>query len=134
LNISQKLQEFGVYWLEEPLWYDDVRGHAALARSFRTPIALGEQLYNVGDFRNFIEAEAMHFVQADAMRLGGVTEWWQVADLAFAYRLPVAPHIGDMMQVHLHLSLAHIACTVLEYIPWLRKCFEDPATVKDGVF
>ena len=134
LSIAQKFHEFDVYWLEEPLWYDDIRGHAALARSIQTPIALGEQLYSLDDFRNFIDAEALHFVQADAMRLGGITEWWQVADLAFAYRLPVAPHIGDMMQVHLHLSLAHNACTVLEYIPWLRECFEDPATVKDGEF
>jgi len=134
LSIARKFSEFDVYWLEEPLWYDDIRGHAALARSIQTPIALGEQLYNVDDFKNFIEAGAMHFVQADAMRLGGITEWWQVADLAFAYRLPVAPHIGDMMQVHLHLSLAHNACTVLEYIPWLRECFEDPATVKNGEF
>jgi L-alanine-DL-glutamate epimerase-like enolase superfamily enzyme len=36
--------------------------------------------------------------------------------------------------VHLQLCFAHPACTLLEYIPWLRDCFEEPATVEDGYF
>jgi len=123
-----------VYWLEEPLWYDDMEGHAALARAIPVPIALGEQLYTLDDFARFLRAGAVHYVQPDAVRLAGITEWWQVADLALAHRLPVAPHIGDMMQVHLHLAIAHRACRILEYIPWLRECFAEPASVRDGFF
>jgi L-alanine-DL-glutamate epimerase-like enolase superfamily enzyme len=74
------------------------------------------------------------YVQPDAVRLAGITEWLMVADLAFAYRLPVVPHIGDMAQVHLHLATAHPSCDLLEYIPWLKDCFEDPATVSEGYF
>ena len=39
-----------------------------------------------------------------------------------------------MMQLHLHLAIAHPGCEMLEYIPWLRECFEEPATVEDGCF
>lgn len=134
INTGRHLRDYDVYWLEEPLWYDDLAGHARLARSIETPIALGEQLYMRDSFRDFIQAGAVHFVQADAVRLAGITEWWQVADLALAHHLPVAPHIGDMMQVHLHLTIAHPACSLLEYIPWLRDCFEEPATVEEGFF
>jgi L-alanine-DL-glutamate epimerase-like enolase superfamily enzyme len=134
LNVGRHFAEHDVWWFEEPLWYDDVPGHAALARGISTPIALGEQLYALDDFRDFIGAGAVHFVQPDAVRLAGVTEWWQTADLALAHRLPVVPHIGDMMQVHLHLVIAHAACSLLEYIPWLRACFEEPATVEEGYF
>lgn len=134
LQIGRHFADYEVYWFEEPLWYDDVGGHVALARHLATPIALGEQLYTLDDFRNFIQAGAVHFVQADAVRLAGITEWQQVADLALAQRLPVVPHIGDMMQVHLHLALAHPACSMLEFIPWLRDCFEEPATVSEGAF
>ena len=132
IQYGRRLAEFDVLWLEEPLWYDDCQGHAQLARAIETPIALGEQLYSLDHFRQFISSEAVHYVQPDAVRLGGITEWWQVADLALSYRLPVAPHAGDMVQIHLQLALAHPACTVLEYIPWLRECFEEPAVVKDG--
>lgn len=134
LSFGRKLKSYDVYWFEEPIWYDDVAGHATLACALTTPLALGEQLYRLDDFRNFISAGAVQFVQADAVRLAGITEWWQVADLALAHRLPVVPHIGDMMQVHLHLSIAHPACKLLEYVPWLRECFEEPASVKDGYF
>jgi L-alanine-DL-glutamate epimerase-like enolase superfamily enzyme len=134
LRIGRRLGDFDVYWLEEPIWFDDLPGHARLAGALETPIALGEQLYTVDAFRDFIAAGAVHFVQADAVRLAGISEWWRVAELAHAYRLPVVPHIGDMMQVHLHLALAHPACTLLEYIPWMRDCFVEPATVEDGRF
>jgi len=134
MQFGRKCKDYDVFWFEEPIWYDDVQGHAALARAIETPIALGEQLYTLDDFRNFTLAGAVHFVQADAVRLGGITEWWQVADLALALHLPVAPHVGDMMQVHLPLALAHRACTLLEYIPWTRECFVEPASAKDGVF
>lgn len=134
LRVGGRLKDYDVFWLEEPCWYDDVESHATLASKLETPVALGEQLYSVDAFTQFIRARAVHFVQPDAVRLAGVTEWLRVADVALAHHLPVAPHIGDMMQVHAHLAFAHPACCFLEYIPWLRECFEEPATVQDGRF
>ncbi len=134
LRACRRLDSMEVYWIEEPIWYDDVEGHATLAREVRTPIALGEQLYRLDDFRAFIGAGAVHFVQADAVRLAGITEWWRVADLAHQHGLPVVAHIGDMAQVHLHLSIAHPACRMLEYIPWMRECFEEPVALQHGYF
>ena len=130
--LGRRLGDFDVGWFEEPIGFDDVPGHAALARSIDTPIALGEQLYRLADFRNFIAAGAVHVVQPDVVRVAGVTEWWQVADLALAHHLPVVPHVGDMGQVHLQTAIAHPACALLEYIPWIRDCFEEPITVQDG--
>jgi L-alanine-DL-glutamate epimerase-like enolase superfamily enzyme len=134
IEIGRRLGDFDVVWFEEPIWYDDLAGHAQLARSIDTPVALGEQLYRLDDFRNFIAAGAVQFVQPDVTRVAGITEWWQVADLALAHRLPVAAHVGDMAQVHVHTCLAHSACNLLEFIPWIRECFIDPATVRDGAF
>ena len=133
-RLGGRLKDFGIAFFEEPLWYDDVIGHRRLAESIDTPIALGEQLYVLDHFRTFLDARTVHYVQPDVVRLAGITEWWQVADLALAHRLPVVPHVGDMMQVHLHCTIAHAACTMLEYIPWLRDCFEEPATVQEGRF
>lgn len=133
-RIGKRLADFDVVWFEEPIWHDDVAGHATLARSIDTPIALGEQLYRLDDFRNFISAGAVKFTQPDVVRLGGITEWRQVADLALANGLPVAAHVGDMGQIHEHLCIAHDGCTILEYIPWIRDCFVEPATVRDGSY
>lgn len=127
-------EPFDLFWFEEPTWYDDVGSHAQLARATSIPVALGEQLYSVDAFRSFIDAEAVAYVQPDVTRLGGITEYIQVADTALAKRLPVVPHAGDMSQVHVHLSYWHPASSILEYIPWIREHFAEPATVVDGVY
>ena len=127
-------EDSDVYWFEEPLWYDDVKGHAALARATSIPVALGEQLYTQDAFSEFFHQQAVHWVQPDVTRMGGLTEVLRVCETAHSLRLPVAPHAGDMSQVHVHLSYAHPACQVLEYIPWIKDCFTEPADVVDGGF
>ncbi len=134
LRFCRGAAPFDVFWFEEPLWHDDVKGHAQLARSTHIPVALGEQLYTADAFSEFFAQRAIHWVQPDCTRMGGLTEVIQVCDAAHAFRLPVAPHAGDMSQVHVHLSYAHPACEVLEYIPWIKDCFTDPAEVVDGHF
>ena len=134
IRIGNRLGDYDITWLEEPIAFDDVHGHQRLAQSISTPIALGEQLYMSAQFRDFIHAGAVDYVQPDVVRLAGVTEWWQVADLAHCYQLPVMPHVGDMCQVHQHLCIAHPACQLLESIPWLKNWMKHPAQVQDGFF
>ncbi|MFM8609612.1 MAG: mandelate racemase/muconate lactonizing enzyme family protein [Burkholderiaceae bacterium] len=134
LRFCRGAEELDLYWFEEPLWYDDVRSHAELARATRIPVALGEQLYTTEAFAEFFQQEAIHWVQPDVTRMAGITDVWRVCETAHSHRLPVAPHAGDMSQVHVHLSYAHPAVGVLEYIPWIKDCFTDPAEVVDGHF
>lgn len=134
IRLGRHLPDYDVLWFEEPIWHDDLEGHRRLAESIETPIALGELLYTTDDFRNFIHASAVHYVQADAIRLAGISEWWQVADLAHAYRLPVVPHAGDMAQIHLQVAIAHPACTMVEYIPWLQPAMEQPVQIRGGYY
>ncbi|QCI63625.1 hypothetical protein E8M01_04855 [Phreatobacter stygius] len=77
---------------------------------------------------------AVHFVQPDVTRLAGITEYIRVADIAHGARLPVVAHAGDMSQVHVHLAYWHPASAMLEYIPWIKDCFEEPIAVVDGDF
>ncbi len=129
-----RAEAFDVFWFEEPMWYDDVASHAALARATSIPVALGEQLYTADAFAAFMDAGAVHYVQPDVTRLAGITEFLQVADAAHARRLPVAAHAGDMSQVHVHLSFAHPATAMLEYIPWIKDHFVEPIRVEHGDF
>lgn len=134
INACKRLADHAVTWIEEPIAFDDVNGHKRLAEISPVPVALGEQLYMVEQFRDFINAGAVHYVQADAVRLAGVTEWWQVADLSLCNRLPVVPHVGDMCQLHIQLCIAHSACNLLEYIPWLKDWMKYPAKVEAGFY
>ena len=134
LRFCRGAEELDLYWFEEPLWYDDVRSHAELARASCVPVALGEQLYTTAAFAEFFQQGAIHWAQPDVTRMAGITDVWRVCETAQSHRVPVAPHAGDMSQVHVHLSYAHPAIAVLEYIPWIKDCFTDPAEVVDGHF
>ena len=129
-----ELANFDVTWIEEPIYFDDVEGHRRLAEAIQTPIALGEHIYTAAHFRQFIQCGAVHYVQPDVVRLAGVTEFLEVAEMAQNAGLPVAPHVGDMAQVHQHLCFAHAACNLLEYIPWLSAWMENPARTQDGYY
>ena len=132
IQYGSRLADFDVTWFEEPLWHDDVKGHAYLAQAIATPIALGELLYNRDQFREFVTAQGVHYLQPDASRCGGITGLWEIADLGLAHNIPVSPHHGDMMQAQLHVVIAHSGCDQLEFIPWALQCFEEPICVKGG--
>lgn len=134
LRFCRAAEPLDIFWFEEPLWYDDVASHAKLARATSIPIALGEQLYTLDHFNAVLDAGALHWVQPDVTRLAGITETLQVMDLAYGKRLPAAPHAGDMSQVHVHLAHSHPCVALLEYIPWIKDAFVEPADVKDGGF
>jgi L-alanine-DL-glutamate epimerase-like enolase superfamily enzyme len=131
---APRFEQFEVGWLEEPLDPDDVEGHALLARATRIPIALGEHVYTRTQFREFIGRAGIGVVQADCTRLGGVTEWLAVAELALSHHVPVIPHHADMMRVHQHLGAGHAASPMIECIPWLQELFEEPADIVGGTF
>ncbi len=134
VRFCREAEPYHIFWFEEPMWYDDVHGHAELVKKTTIPIALGEQLYTSDAFQAFIEADAVHYVQPDITRLGGVTEFLTVADLALGRRLPVAPHAGEMGQVHVHLAYHHQACRIMEYIPWIKDAFEEPVSIRAGSY
>lgn len=138
VSICQKLSVMHPYWIEEPTHPDDIIAHRMLADSIRPfKIALGEHVPNRIVFKNYLQTKCAGFIQVDAVRVAGVSEFITVSLLCKQYGVPVVPHVGDMGQLHQHLvlfnhiSLGHEAL-FLEYIPHLRKHFLFPAQVADG--
>lgn len=138
ISICERLRDLKLFWVEEPTHPDDVLAHRLLAKAIApTRIALGEHVPNRIIFKNYLAAEALHFVQVDCTRVAGVSEFLTVSLLARQAGLPVIPHVGDMGQVHQHLVLFnHIAmgheAIFLEYIPHLAEYFKHPAVVESG--
>ncbi len=128
------LEEVAMDWVEEPLHADDLEGHATLQRATRLDIAAGESIYSYQQFASFIAGDALRVVQVDVTRVGGVTEWLQVAAHAAARGLRVAPHAGDMMQVHQHVVGTGLAQSppLIEFIPWTQDAYVERSIVRDG--
>jgi L-alanine-DL-glutamate epimerase-like enolase superfamily enzyme len=130
---GRRLSDYDVRWLEEPLHADDWQSHRRLAHEIDTQLALGEHLYSRAAFRNFIDAGAVTYVQPDVTRVGGITEYRQVAELAATSGLPVCPHVGDLRQVHQHMIFATETAFLFESIPWGSHLFRHPAVIEDGL-
>ncbi len=128
-----RLAEHDVFWLEEPMMPEDVRGHAELAHAIRVPIAVGETLYTKYSFRDYIEQGAVHIVQADATKLLGIDEWLEVAALAGAWNLPVIPHTNVQQKLHVQLAAATPGVMMVENCyESIQDIWEEPVYVVDG--
>ena len=128
---ARMLEEYDIGWFEEPLPADDVCGHAELARSTSVPIAVGESLYSLSQFKDYLHAGAASVVQVDVARIGGITPWLKVAHLAEAYNVMVCPHF--LMELHLSLVCAVPNARWLEYIPQLDELTTETIQIEDGL-
>ena len=140
IKICGQLQSMNPYWIEEPTHPDDILGHQTLAKAIApTKLALGEHVPNRIIFKNYLQTGSAGFIQVDAVRVGGVSEFITVSLLCRKFGIPVVPHVGDMGQLHQHLvlfnhiSLGHEAL-FLEQIPHLQQHFVHPVQVKNGVY
>ncbi|UVS78924.1 mandelate racemase/muconate lactonizing enzyme family protein [Actinokineospora sp. UTMC 2448] len=105
LRAVSALAEFRPYWLEEPLRADDLRAHAELRRRCPFPIALGENLHTAYQFREAILLGACDIIQPNVVRVGGITPFLRIAELARALGVGVAPHLLPDLSGQLALTL-----------------------------
>ena len=130
LRRADMLADLGIDWFEEPLPADDVGAHQILARQSRVPIAVGESLYSLSQFKDYLVQGACSVVQADVARVGGITPWLKIAHLAEAFNIPVCPHF--LMELHISLVCAVPNAAVLEYIPQLDDLTRSRLDIRGG--
>lgn len=140
IEICGELKAMCPYWIEEPTHPDDVLAHKVIAKEIAPiKLAVGEHVPNRILFKNYLQTGAVGFLQVDAVRVGGVSEFITVSLLSKKFKVPVVPHVGDMGQLHQHLVLFNrIALNheliFLEHIPHLRNYFVHPVRMENGVY
>lgn len=92
IRAARALQDCNLVWLEEPTIPDDVEGHLRIVRDGGVPIATGENLHTLHEFKAMIAAGGVTFPEPDVTNCGGVTVFMKVAHLAEAYNLPLTSH------------------------------------------
>ena len=101
IRAARALAPFAPVWLEEPTIPDDVAGHVRIVREGGLPIAAGENLHTLYEFRQLIAAGGVTFPEPDVTNCGGVTVFLKVCHLAEAFNLPVTSHGAHDVTVHL---------------------------------
>lgn len=108
IQLAKELVKLDVYWLEEPVHPEYIDDLARIRRRVDLPIASGEWLGTVYQFRDLIKAESVDVIMPNITRCGGVTGMIKVAQFAALENVQVAPH-GVGLGVGIVASIAACA-------------------------
>lgn len=131
IRAARAFQPYDLTWLEEPVIPDDVAGHARVVAEGGLPIASGENLRTLWDFKQLIAAGGVTYPEPDVTNCGGITVFMKIARLAEAFNLPVTSHGAHDVTVQL---LA--ACPNRSYLEahgfGLERYIAEPLVLADG--
>lgn len=131
IQAARYMADLNVTWLEEPTDPDDFKGYARIQAEGGLPIAAGENLHSLPEFRSIIECGGVTFVEPDVATCGGITPWLKIARLAEAHNLLVTSH--GVHDLHLHLLAAIPNASYLEIHGFgLERFIRDPIRICDG--
>ncbi len=92
IRMAKRFEKYGIFWLEEALPQDDLRGYERLTNATDVTIAFGEGLYTIYDFAEVITRHAADLLQPDASKVGGISEMKRVIELARINNVRWVPH------------------------------------------
>ena len=130
LQRCHTLDDEGLYWFEEPTTYNDLAGHAQLARELKTPVQLGENFWGPRELFRAVEMHAADYVMPDLMRIGGVSGWLRSAPIASAAGIQVSTHLYP--EVAAHLMRVTETAHWLEWQDWANPVLAEPFEVRQG--
>ena len=89
---AKALEPYRLFFLEEPCWPESIEALARINAAVATPIATGERLTNLRQFRDLFAARGCEIVQLDITHCGGLSAARKIAALAETERISLAPH------------------------------------------
>jgi gluconate/galactonate dehydratase len=127
-RIARAVEDFDVWWLEDPVPPENHDVQREITASTTTPIAAGENVYRKHGYRRLLEEQAVDVVAPDLPKMGGMRETRKVADMADSYYVPVAMHnvaspIGTMASAHVGAAIPN--SLAVEYHSYQLGWWED---------
>jgi len=85
----ERLDDFGLMMIEQPLEEDDLVDHAALQRRLRTPLCLDESITSASSGRKALDLGSCRIINIKVGRVGGPTAARELHDVARERGAPV---------------------------------------------
>lgn len=131
IRAAHAFSSFDLTWMEEPISPDDVAGHARVVREGGLPIAAGENLRTLWDFKHLIASGGVTYPEPDVTNCGGITHFMKIAHLAEAFNLPVTSHGAHDVTVHL-LAAAPNRSYLEAHGFGLDRYIAEPLKIEEG--
>jgi gluconate/galactonate dehydratase len=91
-RIARAIEDYDVWWLEDPVPPENHDVQREVSQSTTVPIAAGENVYRKHGHRRLLEDQAVDVIAPDLPKVGGMREARKIADMADTYYVPVAMH------------------------------------------
>lgn len=130
IRLGRMLEECNLTWFEEPLPAWDLEGLARVAAALDTPIASGETEYTRYGFRRMLNLRSADILMPDLQRVGGVSEFMRVANLAQAQDVAVSSHLFPETSIQVLGALSN--AIYLEYMPWFSPLYNETLEFSEG--
>lgn len=118
IKLITQLEAHDLYVAEAPVQSEDMEGQAAIVRAVKTPVAIGEELRTVYEYRPRFVHRCMSVIQPEMAHMG-ITSFWDVCRMAQAFHCRVMPHatigIGIAQAASLHVASALSNLDMHEY-------------------
>lgn len=92
MQIARALAPYNTFWHEDPIRMDSLGDLGRYSEASIAPVCASETLATRWRFRDLLETKAAGIVMLDLSWCGGITEARNIAAMADAWHLPVAPH------------------------------------------
>jgi L-alanine-DL-glutamate epimerase-like enolase superfamily enzyme len=115
LHVGRRLQDLGVYWLEDPLPPEDVAGYTRLTASLDMAVAAGETECTRWQFEERLSQHAVDVILPDICRAGGISEGRRIATVASLHNTRWAAHISMGSSIHV-AAAAHLAAASANFL------------------
>lgn len=139
VKIGRRLEEFDIFWFEEPIPPDDKEGMKQVKDRVRVSIAAGERLYNRYEYRQFFELGCSDYIQPDISHAGGLFEMRMLGAEAEARHIGFCPHnpsgpVANAATLQLAACVPNFVMLemMMTDVPYRAEICDEDLTVKAG--
>jgi L-alanine-DL-glutamate epimerase-like enolase superfamily enzyme len=128
--MGRKLEEYDIYWLEEPVIPDDFAGYSRIAEKLDLRVVGGESHFTRFDLKPFFENPNLPILQPDVVR-GGLTDLRKTAAIADTWGMTIAPHLYPELMIHICASIPN--ALIIENMEFMDDLWVDWPAPVDGM-
>lgn len=137
--LAAALEQFRPMYFEDPIVQESTASYGDIARQIRLPMATGERLQTLYEFRELLVCGGARYARIDVGLVGGISAAKKVAALAEAFHVGVIPHgalstVGTAAAIQLDASIPNF--TVQDYMaieePPNSEMLVEPLRVENG--
>ena len=120
LSVVKDWEQFNIFFLETPIYSDNIEELAKVTANAPMKVASGEWLATRFEFKELLDQGGVHVAQPDVGRVGGIGEAKIICDMAAERGLTIVPHCwktGISISATAHLAFVTDHCAFIEYLP-----------------